>query len=70
MHDIDRTQMEFVPELETFEFSGGAEVFGEQEAMELAAELLEVANEGRKGRGLLCELAHGPGPGRAAEGRR
>jgi len=45
MHDIDRTQMEFIPELESFEFSGGAEVFGEQEAMELAAELLEVTNE-------------------------
>jgi hypothetical protein len=45
MHDIDRTQMEFAPEMESFEFSGGAEVFGEQEAMELAAELLEVTNE-------------------------
>lgn len=45
MHDIDRTQMEFVPEMETFEFSGGAEVFGEQETMELAAELLEVTTE-------------------------
>jgi hypothetical protein len=45
MHDIDRTQMEFVPELESFEFSSGAEVFGEQEIMELATELLEVTNE-------------------------
>ncbi|MEW5755932.1 MAG: hypothetical protein AB1810_06470 [Pseudomonadota bacterium] len=54
MHDIDRTQMEYSSELETyeqFEFGEtqwGAEtgVFGEAEAMELAAELLEVTSEG------------------------
>jgi hypothetical protein len=45
MHDIDRTQMEFGGELESFEFSGETfetGVFNEQQETELAAELLEV----------------------------
>jgi hypothetical protein len=45
MHDIDRTQMEFGGELESFEFHGEtseAGVFNEQQETELAAELLEV----------------------------
>lgn len=57
MHDIDRTFLEYTPEMETFEaeqFEFGAaeaagapnEVFGEAELTELAAELLEVTNEG------------------------
>jgi hypothetical protein len=50
MHDIDRTQLEINPEMETFEqeqfeFQGEQEVFGEAELMELASELLEVGNE-------------------------
>ena len=55
MHDIDRTQMEYSPELEAYEqeqfeygeAEWGAEtgVFSEAEAMELAAELLEVSSE-------------------------
>jgi hypothetical protein len=51
MHDIDRTQLEFNPEMENFEFqqsewSGeGEAVFSEADEMELASELLEVNNE-------------------------
>ena len=49
MHDIDRTQLEVVPEafeyeqFEVFGEIGGT--FGEAEVMELAAELLEVTSE-------------------------
>jgi hypothetical protein len=62
MHDIDRTQMENIPEMEDFEqepFEYGeaeweaedewrpqAGVFNDAEAMELASELLDVASEG------------------------
>lgn len=68
MHDIDRTQMEYSPELSSYEtenlefneqeWSGEGETFGESyesygetvlneaEETELAAELLEVTNEG------------------------
>lgn len=56
MHDIDRTFMEYTPEMtafesENFEFDAGewsgesGEVFNETQVMELAAELLEVHNE-------------------------
>lgn len=55
MHDIDRTQMEYDRELETYEqeqfeygeTEWGAEtgVFSEADEMELAAELLEVTSE-------------------------
>jgi hypothetical protein len=55
MHDLDRTQLEYSPELENYEFEqyeyGEAEwntetgVFSEAETMELAAELLEVSSE-------------------------
>lgn len=56
MHDIDRTQMEYSPEMETYEgeqfeyaegeWEGETGVFSEAEAMELAAELLGVSSEG------------------------
>ena len=62
MHDIDRTQMEYSPEMEAYEqeqfgygeteWEGEAEweaetgVFSEAEEMELAAELLGVSSEG------------------------
>jgi hypothetical protein len=58
MHDIDRTQLEYSPELENYEHEQyeqyeygetewGAEtgVFSEAQVMELAAELLEVGSE-------------------------
>jgi hypothetical protein len=51
MHDIDRTQLEFDPEMENFEFqqsewSGESEsVFNEADELELAAELLEINDE-------------------------
>jgi len=55
MHDIDRTQLEYSPELENYEYEQyeygetgwGAEtgVFSEAETMALAAELLEVSSE-------------------------
>ncbi|MBP1181625.1 hypothetical protein [Methylobacterium sp. PvR107] len=55
MHDIDRVRLEAEAdgeafgagefEGEQFEFNVTGEVFGEAEAMELASELLEVANE-------------------------
>ncbi|MEQ1636577.1 MAG: hypothetical protein ABL903_07785 [Methylococcales bacterium] len=55
MHDIDRTQLEYSPELENYEYEQyeygetewGAEtgVFSEAQTMELAAELLEVGSE-------------------------
>lgn len=56
MHDIDRTFMEYTPELNAFEsenfefdareWSGeSGEVFNETQVMELAAELLEVQGE-------------------------
>jgi len=47
MHDIDRTQLEFAPEMESYEYqqSESEGVFNEAEEMELAAELLEVSNE-------------------------
>jgi hypothetical protein len=55
MHDIDRTQLETSHELENYEYeqyedgetewSTEAGVFSEAEAMELAAELLEVSSE-------------------------
>lgn len=56
MHDIDRTQMEYNPEMEQFEgeqFEWGetewsgetGEVFSESEVMELTSELLEVRDE-------------------------
>lgn len=55
MHDIDRTQLESNSELENYEYEqyeygetewgGETGVFGEAQAMELAAELLEVSSE-------------------------
>lgn len=55
MHDIDRTQLEYSPELENYEYEQyeygetewGAEtgVFSEAETLELAVELLEISNE-------------------------
>ncbi|HMW19404.1 MAG TPA: hypothetical protein PKD88_00185 [Nitrosomonas sp.] len=61
MHDIDRTQLESNPALENYEqeqyeygefgeygeteWSGEAGIFNESQAMELAAELLEVSSE-------------------------
>jgi len=55
MHDLDRTQLEYSPELENYEYEQyeygetewGAEsgVFSEAETMELAAELLGVSSE-------------------------
>jgi hypothetical protein len=49
MHDIDRTQVEYSPEMETYEQEhfeyGETGVFSETQAMELAAELLEVSSE-------------------------
>ncbi len=55
MHDLDRTQLEYSPELENYEYEqyeyGESEwntetgVFSEAETMELAAELLEVSSE-------------------------
>lgn len=49
MHDIDRTQMEYSPEMEAYEQEqfeyGETGVFSETEAMELAAELLGVSSE-------------------------
>ena len=51
MHDIDRTQLEFDPEMENFEYQqsewpGESEgVFGEADEMELAAQLMEVNDE-------------------------
>lgn len=58
MHDIDRTQLEYSPELEDYEYeqyeqyeygenewNAEAGVFNEAEAMELAAELLGVNSE-------------------------
>lgn len=57
MHDIDRTQLEYSPELENYEYEqyefGESEgewntesgVFNEMQVMELASELLEVSNE-------------------------
>ena len=57
MHNIDRTLMEYTPEMQSFETeqfeyqpevfgeAGAGEVFGEAELMELAAELLEVQSE-------------------------
>ncbi|MDD1605283.1 MAG: hypothetical protein LUO95_00445 [Methylococcaceae bacterium] len=55
MHDIDRTQLEYSPELENYEYeqyeygenewNAETGVFSEAEAMELAAELLEVSSE-------------------------
>jgi len=55
MHDIDRTQLEYSPELENYEYEdyeyGEAEwggetgVFSEAETMELATELLGVSSE-------------------------
>jgi hypothetical protein len=51
MHDIDRTQLEFDPEMENFEFQqaewpGESEgVFSEADEMELAAQLMEVNDE-------------------------
>jgi hypothetical protein len=69
MHDIDRTQLEYNPELENYEYEQyeygetgwGAEtgVFSEAETMELAVELLEVSSEGELDRilGLLIKKA-------------
>ncbi|MGI8425941.1 MAG: hypothetical protein ACR2M4_04950 [Actinomycetota bacterium] len=49
MHDIDRTQVEYSPEMETYEQEqfeyGETGVFSETQAMELAAELLGVSSE-------------------------
>jgi hypothetical protein len=55
MHDLDRTQLEYSPELENYEYEQyeygetewGAEtgVFSEAETQELAAELLGVSSE-------------------------
>jgi phage tail tape-measure protein len=48
MHDIDRTQMEFTPEMESFEYEAESEsegVFNEAEEMELASELMGVSSE-------------------------
>ncbi len=61
MHDIDRTQLEYSPELENYEheqyeqyeqyefgeteWNAETGVFSEAQAMELAAELLEVGSE-------------------------
>lgn len=56
MHNIDRTQMEYSPEMEAYEqeqfeygeteWGGETGVFNETEAMELASELLGVTSEG------------------------
>lgn len=54
MHDIDRTQGEYEPEVDSFEYTEEAELsidteaespFSEEEEMELAADLLEVTDE-------------------------
>lgn len=56
MHDIDRTTLETSPELEDYEYEqydeygeteweAEADAFSEAEAMELAAELLEISSE-------------------------
>src|SRR5947209_5491770 len=45
MHNLDRTQVGFSPEMGDFEFSEGESVFNESEQAELAAELLEVSND-------------------------
>ncbi len=55
MHDLDRTQLEYAPKLESYEFeqyefgenewSGESGAFSEAEAMELAAELMGVSDE-------------------------
>ena len=55
MHDLDRTQLEYSPDLENYEYDeyeyGEAEweaetgIFSEAETVELAAELLGVSSE-------------------------
>lgn len=45
MHDFDRTQVGFSPELESFEYEFGETELGENEVMELAGELLELSSE-------------------------
>lgn len=55
MHDLDRTQLEYNPDLENYEFdeyeygeaewNGETDVFSEAETVELAAELLGVSSE-------------------------
>lgn len=74
MHDIDRTQLEYSPELETYEqeqfeygeTEWGAEtgVFSEADEMQLAAELLEVTSEGELDRflgGLITKAGQSVG---------
>jgi hypothetical protein len=43
MHDLDRTQMDFSPEF--YGPAGGGTVFGEQEQMNFAADMMEVNSE-------------------------
>jgi hypothetical protein len=45
IHDIDRTQIGFGGELETFEYPAAGEVFSESQEITLAAEMLGVGNE-------------------------
>jgi hypothetical protein len=45
MHDLDRTQVGFCPQLESFEYEFGETEMGETEIMELAGELLELSSE-------------------------
>lgn len=45
MHDFDRTQIGFGPQMESFEYEFGEAEMGEQETTELAGELLELSSE-------------------------
>jgi hypothetical protein len=45
IHDMDRTQTGFGQEMESFNFPTGETVFSENEQMDLAAGLMEVASE-------------------------
>jgi hypothetical protein len=45
IHDMDRTQIGFGQELESFSYPAGETVFNESEQMNLAAELMEVSSE-------------------------
>lgn len=45
MHDIDRTQIGFAPQMESYVYSSGGGAMNEDEQMNLAAELMGVTNE-------------------------
>lgn len=45
IHDMDRTQIGFGQEMESFNYPAGETVFNESEQMNLAAELMEVSSE-------------------------